>query len=586
VSLELQGLGVSNGIAIGHALILFHNQPDVREYLIPHENVEAEVQRLQRATQLAKDQLLAIRSNIPSNAPTDVSAFIDTYLLMLQDSSLTTIPTNMIRQRRCNAEWALQLQRDALINVFDEMDDPYLRTRRDDVDHVVNRIHRLLADEHDHELDTSNNRLKGAIIIAEDLTPADTMFMQHQGIAAFVTEHGGATSHTTILARSLGIPAIVGIGSLRRYIQDNEPLIINGKTGILIASSPSQTVSEYKQHRINFEQYITSLSHYKSQPTQTRDGEAITLLANAESSNDIPNISQSGAQGIGLYRTEFLYMNRTSPPDEEEQFQVYRQAVEGMNNQPVTIRTFDLGADKTVGGGRNLNQTSINPALGLRAIRLCLKQPSMFRAQLRAILRASAFGEIKIMFPMIANEQELRQAKQALQHCKDELIEEKILFDPHIQVGVMIEVPASAICADFFAQETDFLSIGTNDLIQYTLAADRVDDHVNYLYNPLHPAVLSLIQITLDAGKKHAAPVSMCGEMASDPLYTRLLLAMGLKQFSMHPSALLEIKKVINDTHLNAYPENVLSIFTLSNPMDAEHQLEELNHSATQLNAR
>ncbi|MDC9725071.1 MAG: phosphoenolpyruvate--protein phosphotransferase [Gammaproteobacteria bacterium] len=580
MSLELHGLGVSRGIAIGNAHILFHNQPDVLEYIVLKGEVEREVTRLQHATEQAKKQLKAIRDNIPANAPADVSAFIDTHLLMMQDSSLTKIPVEMIRQRHCNAEWALQLQRDALINVFNEMDDPYLRTRRNDVEHVVNRIHRLLADEESPDVDIADGRLKGAIIIAEDLTPADTMLMQHQGVAAFVTEHGGATSHTTILARSLGIPAIVGVGSLRRYIQDNEPLIVDGEAGTLIAGADENTLDEYQQRLTSFKQHIASLSRYKSQPSQTRDGKKISLHANADSPDDVTPISNSGSQGIGLYRTEFLYMNRSTPPEEEEQLTAYRKVVEGMNGQAVTIRTFDLGADKTVDGGRNLNQTTTNPALGLRAIRLCLKQPNMFRTQLRALLRASAFGKIKIMFPMISNTQELLQAQHLLQRCKFELDKEGLEYDHHIETGVMIEIPASAVCAEMFAKQVDFLSIGTNDLIQYTLAIDRIDDHVNYLYDPLHPAVLRLIQVTLDAGKKHNIPVSMCGEMAGDSRYTRLLLAMGLENFSMHPNALLEIKQIINETDLKQLPTNTLQILNMSDPFDAEVLLKQINSAS------
>ncbi|MDH5591830.1 MAG: phosphoenolpyruvate--protein phosphotransferase, partial [Gammaproteobacteria bacterium] len=288
-------------------------------------------------------------------------------------------------------------------------------------------------------------------------------------------------------------------------------------------------------------------------------------------------ISNAGAEGIGLYRTEFLYMNRTSPPEEEEQLAAYRDVVESMNNSPVTIRTFDLGADKTVDGGRSTGPTVTNPALGLRAIRLCLKQPNMFRTQLRAILRASAYGKIKIMFPMISSQQELLQAKFLLTRCKQELKNEGLAYDPHIEVGVMIEIPASAVCAEIFAKQVDFLSIGTNDLIQYTLAIDRIDDHVNYLYDPLHPAVLRLIHATLEAGKKHNIPVSMCGEMAGDPRYTRLLLAMGLEHFSMHPNALLEIKQVINETDLTQLPRNTLQIMNMADPFDADILLEKIN---------
>lgn len=579
MTLELQGIGVSRGIALGRAHILFHNKPDVREYLIPVFAVEQEVDRLLDAIEQAKQQLKSIRNHIPANAPADVTSFIDTHMLMLNDSSLTQVPVDMIRQRHCNAEWALQLQRDALINVFNEMDDPYLRTRRDDVDHVVNRIHRILADQEvaDHEI--PDGRLKGHIIIAEDLTPADTVLMQHQGIAAFVTEHGGATSHTTILARSLGIPAIIGVESVRRYIQDNEPLIVDGETGILIAGADERTTNEYHNRRTAFDDHISSLSRYRTQPTKTRDGKAITLLANAELPEDITTISNAGAQGIGLYRTEFLYMNRLSPPEEEEQLAAYRDVVEGMNGQPVTIRTFDLGADKTVDGGRSAQSIVTNPALGLRAIRLCLTQPNMFRTQLRAILRASAYGKTKIMFPMISTMHELIQARHLLEQCKNELDKEGLAYDRHLEVGAMIEIPASAVCAEMFAKQVDFLSIGTNDLIQYTLAIDRIDDHVNYLYDPLHPAVLRMIHMTLEAGKKCNIPVSMCGEMAGDPRFTRLLLAMGLEHFSMHPNALLEVKQVINETDLSQLPESTLDIMNVSDPLEADMLLEQINHS-------
>jgi phosphotransferase system enzyme I (PtsI) len=578
MTLELQGIGVSRGIAMGRAHILFHNQPDVREYLIPAFAIEQEVDRFQDAIEQARQQLKSIRNHIPANAPADVTSFIDTHLLMLGDSSLNKVPVEMIRQRRCNAEWALQLQRDALINVFNEMDDPYLRTRRDDVDHVVNRIHRILTDQEvaDHEI--PDGRLKGHIIIAEDLTPADTVLMQHQGIVAFVTEHGGATSHTTILARSLGIPAIVGVESVRRYVQDNEPLIVDGETGIMLLGADETTQEEYERRLVDFREHISSLSRYKSQPTKTRDGKSITLLANAELPEDITTISAAGAQGIGLYRTEFLYMNRLAPPEEEEQLAAYRDVVEGMNGQPVTIRTFDLGADKTVDGGRHLNQTVVtNPALGLRAIRLCLSQPTMFRTQLRAILRASAYGKIKVMFPMISTMHELLQARHILEQCKHELDMEHLEYDHHIKIGAMIEIPASAVCAEMFARHVDFLSIGTNDLIQYTLAIDRIDDHVNYLYDPLHPAVLRLIHMTLRAGKKHNVEVSMCGEMAGDPRYTRLLLAMGLESFSMHPNALLEVKQVINETDLSQLPINTLEIMNATDPLEVDMLLEQIN---------
>ena len=576
--LELQGIGVSRGIAIGKAHILFQGKPDIHQYIIADKQIDSEINRLAQAIERARAQLNAILYDVPSNAPSDVSAFINTHLLMLDDSSLSKVPMGLIRTRRCNAEWALQLQRDALISVFDEMNDPYLRTRQDDVEHVVDLIHRNLTTANqmnDHTI--SEDQLKNHIIIASDLTPADTMLMQHQGVAAFVTEHGGMSSHTTILARSLGIPAIVGVDSLRRYIKNHEQLIVDGEKGILLAGADDSIVAQYHNKREAFERRVASLSRYKSKPAKTKDGETITLLANAELPRDIRLINHANSAGIGLYRTEFLYMNRTDPPEEEEQLATYRDVVEGMNNHPVIIRTLDLGADKTVDGSRDSADT--NPALGLRAIRLCLSEPDMFRTQLRAILRASVYGKLKIMFPMMAAQQELTQACYLLEQCKAELDREGLSYDRHIEIGVMVEVPASALCADMFAKQVDFLSIGTNDLIQYTLAIDRINDHVNYLYDPLHPAVLRLIYTTLQAGKRQNTPVSMCGEMAGDPQYTRLLLAMGLTSFSMHPNALLEIKQIIVDTDIKQLPTDALSMIDLANPLDAQALLEKINRA-------
>jgi phosphotransferase system enzyme I (PtsI) len=345
----------------------------------------------------------------------------------------------------------------------------------------------------------------------------------------------------------------------------------------MLLGADDATREEYQNKLVAFRAHISSLSRYKSQPTKTQDGQSVTLMANAELPEDITTISGTGAEGIGLYRTEFLYMNRIAPPEEEEQLAAYRDVVEGMDGHPVTIRTFDLGADKTVDGGRKHQTVVTNPALGLRAIRLCLKQPNMFRTQLRAILRASAYGNIRIMFPMISTNSELMQAKAMLEQCKQDLDKEGLAYDPHVKVGAMIEIPASAVCAEMFARHVDFLSIGTNDLIQYTLAIDRIDDNVNYLYDPLHPAVLRLIHTTLRAGKKHGVTVSMCGEMAGDPRYTRLLLAMGLENFSMHPNALLEVKQVINETNLEDLPQDTLEIMNAMDVIEAQAVLDRIN---------
>ncbi|MES9968377.1 MAG: phosphoenolpyruvate--protein phosphotransferase, partial [Sedimenticola sp.] len=427
---------------------------------------------------------------------------------------------------------------------FDEMEDPYLRTRKDDVDHVVNQI---LKNLHLEDEDDDLHQLEGKIIVAQDLTPADTILMRHQGVAAFVTEYGGPMSHTAILARSLGIPAVVGVHEATQNIEDTEQLIVDGQQGLVIVEPDGETHDQYLE-KIEAERSRTaSLQELIGKPAETLDGHRIQLLANIELPEDIATTRNLEADGVGLYRTEFLYMNRSDIPDEEEHFQAYKQVVDGLKGIPVTIRTLDLGADKQIDGSSVDESPVCNPALGLRAIRLCLKEPQLFMPQLRAILRASAFGPIRIMIPMISNLQEVRELKQLVQEAMNSLTREGIGFDADIPIGGMIEIPAAALAANAFARELDFLSIGTNDLIQYTIAIDRVDDEVNYLFDPLHPSVLRLIQMVIDAGHAHDIPVSMCGEMAGDPKYIPLLLGMGLKMFSMQPGALLEAKRIFRN---------------------------------------
>lgn len=578
MTLELHGIGVSRGIAIGKVHILSRDQPEVNEYILPSDLIESEVQRYHTALTTAKVQLQSIREQIPDNIPTDIAAFINTHLLMLEDKALTIVPVELIQTRHCNAEWALKLQRDALASVFDEMDDPYLRTRKNDVDHVVNRILRILTNQESPRHEVSGGRLKSYILLADDLTPADIVLMQQQQISGFVTEHGGANSHTSILARSLGIPAIVGLRGARRYVQDDELLIIDGEQGILLAGVDDLLIEKFKEKQTAQRHRLAALATLRGQPAITLEGQPITLEANIELPEDLPLVTDSGAEGIGLYRTEFLYMNRTTPPDEEEQLSAYTRVVEALGGAPVTIRTVDLGADKTVDGGRLNTPVATNPALGLRAIRLCLREPGLFRPQLRAILRASAQAPVRLLLPMICTLQELTQIMVLLEDCKRELKSQGLKYDPALPVGAMIEVPATAICADIFARHLDFLSIGTNDLIQYTLAIDRIDDEVNYLYDPLHPAVLYLIHRTIMAGEKTGTAVSMCGEMAGDSRYTRLLLALGLRDFSMHPASLLEVKRVITESNqqkLAGFAQQFLECYDLSKMQALLEQINE-----------
>lgn len=562
MTIALHGVGVSRGIAIGRVRIIERNQGDIPFYEIPEEEVEQEIARLRNAVSAAKQQLRAIRRHIPAATSAEIAGFIDTHLLMLDDDSLAQEPERIIRETRCNAEHALNIQRDALVRVFEEMNDPYLRTRSDDVMHVVSRVQRILLKQSPLSHEMPDASMGGYVVLADDLTPADTVLMQHQGILAFATEYGGPTSHTAILARSLGIPAIVGLHESRRYIREDDLVIVDGSKGVVLVDPQGPSIEYYKGRQADERRVYTQLFSLRKERARTRDGVAIELQANVELPRDFETALEVGASGVGLYRTEFLYMNRQTPPDEEEHYRTYRRVAELMKGLPVTIRTLDLGADKQVDGGRRLGPVQSNPALGLRAVRLCLKEPDLFIPQLRAIYRASAHGNVHLMIPMLSNPGEMDQVLAIIDEVKRELDAKRIPYNPDLPVGGMIEVPAAAICADIFAKRLDFLSIGTNDLIQYTIAIDRVNDEVNYLYDPLHPAVLRLIAGVIRVGRETDTPVSMCGEMAGDARYVRLLLGLGLRRFSVHPAAVLEVKKLIMDSdvgELEALGQQALS---------------------------
>jgi len=547
MTFSFHGIGASKGIAIGKSRIVTRGALEVPEYTIKKSEIEKEIDRFKLAIEGARIDLGAIKEQIPPETAAEIAAFIDTHLLMLADSAITLAPIKLIREHSHNAEWALKEQRDALVAVFDSMQDNYLRTRKDDIDHVVNSIQMRLMHT-DTSMTRADASFAGKIVFADDLTPADTVLMQHQGVAALVTEFGGPNSHTAILARSLRIPAVVGLHNAGRYLRENDTLIIDGRQGVVLVDPDAQMTRHYQKLQREIERIDSARRKLRYAPAITSDGEAIVLQANVELPADLDTAVQVGAQGIGLYRTEYLFMNRDSPPDEEEQYQAYSEVVRAGEGAPVTIRTLDLGADKQVDGTRPGAPMTSNPALGLRAVRLCLKEPGLFRPQLRAILRASAHSPVRLMVPMLSTTGELAQVLDLIKACRRELDAEGRAYDKNLPVGAMIEVPAAAICADIFARDLDFLSIGTNDLIQYTIAIDRVDDEVNYLYDPLHPAVLRLIQMTIEAGQKMGIPVAMCGEMAGDARYTRLLLGMGLKEFSVHPNALLEVKQVITES--------------------------------------
>ncbi len=571
----LHGVGVSRGIALGQAHIIERAELEIREFSISSAEIKDEVRRLREAVQQAKQDLRAVREQIPTTTAADIAAFIDTHLLMLEDSALTFDAERLIKKRHCNAEWALKLQRDALVKAFDEMDDPYLRTRKDDVDHVVARIQRILLNHAPLKHEIDGNRLAGMVVIADDLTPADTVLMQRNGVAAFVTRYGGATSHMSILARSLGIPGIVGAHGIRRYISENELLVVDGNEGVIVGDPDDATVSYYHAQQSERRRHVESLERLRTAETVTLDGIAIELHANVELPGDFTAARQVGASGVGLYRTEFLYMNRRNNPDEEEHFRAYRELIDTVEGMPVTIRTLDLGADKDFAGDGS-RMDGANPALGLRAIRLSLTEPDLYWPQLRAIVRASAFGPVRLMIPMLSNVAEARGVVENIRTVQAELERRHVAFDPEMPIGAMIEVPAAAICADSFAQFLDFFSIGTNDLIQYTIAIDRVNDAVNHLYDPLHPAVLRLIAGTIDAGNAGGVPVAMCGEMAGDVRYTRLLLGLGLRQFSVHPSVLLEVKHIVTQTTVTDVEESARKAIAAADPKEFKSLLDTL----------
>ncbi|NOY62203.1 MAG: phosphoenolpyruvate--protein phosphotransferase [Gammaproteobacteria bacterium] len=548
MSLALSGVGVSNGVATGRAHVPQREVLEPSEYVLPQHLLAEEEARFVRAVNAARQRLKGVRNQIPVNTPVEIAAFIDTHLLMMEDDALSKAPIKFIKKHHYNAAWALKMQRDVLVAVFEQIEDPYLRTRKDDVDHVVNSILRVLLQSDDEIIDPLEQQRSDAILVVDDLAPAEIMQIRQRGFVGFITEHGSPVSHTAILARNLGIPALVSVRGAKRYIQQNDLLVVDARESVVLVDPDALLLDYYRGRRSEDERHHVALDSLKQCPAETTDQYAITLQANIEVAEDIACVNATMAAGVGLYRTEMLYLNRADAPSEEEQFENYLQIVRALNGKPLTIRTLDLGADKPWREGFN----AVNPALGLRAVRLCLKEPALFMPQLRAVLRVSAFGDVRMMIPMLSGLTELQHVLHLMDEIRAEFSRDGIVFNPEMPVGAMIEVPAAALMADAFCEQLDFLSIGTNDLIQYTLATDRLDDEVNYLYDALHPAVLKLIQMTIDAGRRAAIPVAMCGEMAGDTRYTRLLLGMGLKQFSMNPRALLEVKRVVRSTSMCA----------------------------------
>ncbi|OAJ60307.1 phosphoenolpyruvate--protein phosphotransferase [Paraburkholderia ginsengiterrae] len=576
MSFTLHGIPVSRGIAIGRAYLIAPAALDVDHYLIEHAQIEGEIERFRAAQQHVHYELESLRADLAADAPSEMGAFIDVHSMILNDAMLVQETFDLIRTRRYNVEWALTEQLERLSRHFDDIEDEYLRERKADIEQVVERILKALAGASGALVDGVHGACDEMIVVAHDIAPADMMQFKTQTFQGFVTDLGGRTSHTAIVARSLGIPAAVGVQHASALIRQDDLIIVDGDHGIVIVDPAPIVLEEYSYRQSEKALEQRKLQRLKFSPTQTLCGTRIELCANIELPEDARAAIDSGATGVGLFRTEFLFMNHKHHlPEEEEQFGAYRRAVELMNGLPVTIRTIDVGADKPLdamnaGDGY---ETAANPALGLRAIRWSLSEPQMFLTQLRAILRASAFGKVKILIPMLAHAQEIDQTLDLIREAKRQLDDAGIAYDPNVQVGAMIEIPAAAIALPLFLKRLDFLSIGTNDLIQYTLAIDRADNSVAHLYDPLHPAVLHLIAFTLREAKRAGVPVSVCGEMAGDPALTRLLLGMGLTEFSMHPSQLLEVKQEILRSHLKTLEKPVADVLASFEPEEVQAAL-------------
>jgi len=578
-SFTLHGIPVSRGIAIGRAHLLRPAARDVKHYLVAEEKVEAEVARLTQAINAVNEELRAVRRDLPPDAPSELAAFIDVHALILADPIIAEHPLKIIRSRHYNAEWALLTQIDELSAQFDEIEDDYLRERKNDILQVGERILKRLTGSASPlpAPVSSDGAIAQMIIVAHDISPADMLQFRDRAFVGFVTDLGGQNSHTAIVARSLDIPAAVGMSNASALIAEDDWVIIDGDAGIVIVDPAPIVLEQYRERQNQLIRERKKLGKLRKTPAITRDGTHIHLLANIELPEDCGGALDAGAVGVGLFRSEFLFMGRTGHaaklPSEDEQFESYRKAVVAMKGRPVTIRTLDVGADKPLDKDE---ETALNPALGLRAIRYCLAEPQMFLTQLRAILRASAFGPINLLIPMLAHAFEIDQTLLLIEQAKSQLRDAKKKFDTKIPVGAMIEIPAAALTLPLFIKRLDFLSIGTNDLIQYTLAIDRVDHEVAHLYNPLHPAVLQLLAMIISSGAKAGVPVAVCGEVAGDIKLTRLLLGLGLREFSMHPAQLLSVKQEILNSDIALIEPHVKRILRNYEPAAITEAVERL----------
>jgi phosphoenolpyruvate-protein phosphotransferase (PTS system enzyme I) len=569
MAFSVHGIAVSRGVAIGRAVLVTSSRLDVAHYFIEPAQVEEEIARVRHARNVVVDELTRLQQELLRDeaaglkTPPELAALLEVHLMLLTDKELEEGVKHWIVERHYNAEWALNTQLEQLVRQFDEMQDEYLRERKSDLEQVVERVLRVMRGAltpaqlmrapanqgasrktQQELLPSDESHDVPLVLVAHDLSPADMMQFKKSVFAGFITDVGGKTSHTAIVARSMDIPALVGARTASQLVQQDDWVIIDGDAGVMVVDPSPIILAEYQFKQRQAELERMRLHRIKHTPCVTLDGQVIQLQANIEMPEDTVAAVHVGAVGVGLFRSEFLFMGRHGNlPDEQEQFQAYKQAVEGMHGMPVVIRTIDIGADKPLDHG-NKDNAYLNPALGLRAIRWSLSEPEMFLTQLRAILRAAAYGKTSMLIPMLSHVREITQTLHLIDKARTQLDAKGIAYGP-VEVGAMIEIPAAALMLPVFLKYFDFLSIGTNDLIQYTLAIDRADEAVAHLYDPLHPAVLQLIAGTIEQGERAGKSVSVCGEMAGDPSLTRLLLGLGLKCFSMHPSQLLSVKQEV-----------------------------------------
>ncbi len=573
MSIVLHGAAAGKGIAIGRAHLITRGINEVPQYNIVATELATEVTRYENAIKATRKQMEKLRSAIPENAPTELGAFISLHLMLLTDATLSREPADLIEEQKINAEWALKIQTDRLSEQFEAIDDAYLRERKQDMLQVVERIQQNLAGLNT-EIEVDAELLDDTILIAHDLAPADTVFFKEQRIAGFVTDMGGPTSHTAILGRSLDIPSIIGLHNARKIISEGEWVIIDGISGVLIINPDDIVLAEYRRRVREYRNLKRQLNKLKDTAATTEDGIDIELLANIESAEDIKPLHKLAADGVGLFRSEFFYLNRDTLPDENEQYEIYADLVKKLKGKPITIRTVDLGVDKNPRWFSHGH--TVNPALGMTGIRLCLAEPVMFRTQMRAILRAAVHGPVKMMWPMISSLSELKQCQIHLETARKQLTQREVPFG-EIETGCMVEIPSAALTVASLLKSIDFISIGTNDLIQYTLSVDRADDSVSYLYQPGHPAILKLLSHIIRTAHRMNKSVSVCGEMAGDTTYTRLLLGLGLRRFSMNPSNLLAVKEVIIRSNINDLEVETPKILRNEDPEKTDKMLKRLN---------